>query len=140
MNPQDRPTVIKHTSDISNVPPSRRRRSTSFILPDNIRVDRVIFNSNYLDYSITNDNQHEISIPNFLNNCRSKLESILGYELDLKKGLKVNILLSVVYINIIDVTLDFVYQTLSAPLLHVEEIDEYLENSFEKLLGRSRES
>jgi len=133
---QARSSVIVHTEDlIDNTNTLRGRKAKSFILPDGVRVSRVIFNSNYIDYIIRNVNETELNVNAFLQSIRSKVTSILKFEFNLKQGLKANLQILIRYVNIISVYLEFAYKTASASLTNDEELEEFIENLYQVLLA-----
>lgn len=136
MNAQERPSVITHTSDvIDNTNTLRGRRASIFNLPNGVHVSRVIFNKDYIDYIIRNEDETELNISAFLDSVRSKVNSIIQYEFNVKLGLKANLQLLIRYVNIIGVYLDFAYKTSSSSLSNDEDLDEFIENLFQTLLA-----
>lgn len=129
---QARPSVI--VSDISNLI-VRKRQPKPFSLPDGTQVARVIFNSNYVDYLLLNQNENELSIVKFLDVVRDKVRSLLTYELGEKKGLKCNLFLNVVYVNVIDVKLEFGYKTTSKSLINDDSVDAFITQQYDTLLA-----
>jgi hypothetical protein len=104
---QVRPSVI--TADISNLI-VRRKRPRPFTLPDGTSVARIMFNSNYVDYIVSNKNENELIIASFLESVRGDVTSLLTYELALKLALKCNLFLTVTYVNILEVIMEFGYK------------------------------
>jgi hypothetical protein len=126
---QVRPSVI-----VSNIV-VRKRRPRPFTLPDGTRVNRIIFNSNYIDYVVTNKNENELLIVNFLDVVRNNVKSLLVYELAEKQALKCNFFLNVTYVNIINVYLDFGYKTFSLPMVQDDSVDDFIIQQYENLLA-----
>lgn len=132
----DRPSVITHTRDvIDNTHTLRRRKAKPFSLPDGVVVSRVIFNSNYIDYIIGNDDESNLNIESFLLSVHDKISSILRYELDVKNGLKANMQLLIRFVNIIGVYLDFAYKTSSSSLSNEDDVSEFVQNMCQNLLA-----
>lgn len=132
---QVRPTVIIHTSDIDNTNTLRGRKAKDFILPDGVKVARVLFNSNFIDYIISNDDVNQLNVTEFLDSIHNKIESVLKYEFELKNGLKANMQLLLRYVNGIGVYMDFAYKTVSASLSNEDDIKELIQNIFHSLLA-----
>jgi DNA polymerase type B, organellar and viral len=129
---QVRPSVI--TSDISNLI-VRRKRPRPFTLPDGTTVARIMFNSNYVDYVVENKNENELIIASFLKSIRGDVTSLLTYELALKLALKCNLFLTVTYVNILEVIMEFGYKTFNLPMVQDDSVDEFISLQYDNLLA-----
>jgi hypothetical protein len=120
--------------DIDNSGLVRRHVVTNFSLPDGTEVAKAYSNNLYIDYVLYNNDENEVSIANFLEVIKHKIVSIFSHELNVKKFVKCNMFLSILYVNIIDVTMRFAYKSRNSILYALEDSEMFLQDHFQQLL------
>lgn len=111
----------------------RRRQRAVTTSTSNVRISRSIF-GNYTDFLV--ENPHNIiEFGQFLLYCVPHIEEILRSELKRHTHIKCNFVMSVLFRNALDISVEYAYRTRNDILVSDLDVSEFVANNFARMLA-----